>query len=672
MPEKIKIAQALFGYRDGHHLVAASVTLEPRIRQFLATVTDGSGPEERDGFKEALTGLPVPDSNYYALFCTWPAPEMARPGCVWSHVLLLDIADLAQISDLNKLRSYFKRPDSISKFENIKLPLDVSVSSFDSRLSPLHDLRRLELLLRNLYEEPDQGIVILDENSKPWLDIVFNVWSQQWPKLRRTFAFSTASLADRRLSGVKFDLQIAPLASARLWRRNETPTLVVAASIPNSDSPRPIWLEIAVNDLTAAMGESVRNFLFLYGSDVEKPRRAFSSLCLAYDQLEQHPNPDFVESLKLVGRLFPNKAEALRLKESVIIPKGNLEHAAAAATFLFENIEAQAYSEVPFDHAGLASTLWEKKREWVVWLLGHMVQQDGSPAIRSFAASIAKLVKASDLREISDRHPQLAPLLVKFNPLLAFEVDTWHLPSRVQSEIIEVLKETIQNPEDWAKVVGAMFISATYVSIHTSVEKAGDAVMWGAFRWLKEEISSQSLPSQPWREALSKPAFRLLASETSLPPDSLALCAWCVQSDAVFEVLSASRPDIKALAEQVSGVVPVPLRMSTSFLLMALGLRSANEDGVRLIVHTYYSVNDSLASRNYSSDSWALLTSELPNLGWRWDWDRCEKLRRAVHQVLSQYSTEQKASIKGVDKHVFNELSSLVRVEKNDSNDFSD
>lgn len=110
MVEQIKLQQALFGYRDGHNLLAASTALAPRVRQFLATITDSSGPENNTGFEGAFTGLPVPETDFYALFCTWPAPEMPRPGCVWSHVILIQLADLAQIPGLFLLRNLCSRP----------------------------------------------------------------------------------------------------------------------------------------------------------------------------------------------------------------------------------------------------------------------------------------------------------------------------------------------------------------------------------------------------------------------------------------------------------------------------------------------------------------------------------------------------------------------------------
>ena len=43
MPEQIKLQQALFGYRDGHNLLAASTALAPRVRQFLATEIKHTG-----------------------------------------------------------------------------------------------------------------------------------------------------------------------------------------------------------------------------------------------------------------------------------------------------------------------------------------------------------------------------------------------------------------------------------------------------------------------------------------------------------------------------------------------------------------------------------------------------------------------------------------------------
>ncbi len=60
MTQELKIEQALFGYRQGHHLLSSSVELVPQVRQFLANVTDLSGEENAAGFETGYTGLPFP------------------------------------------------------------------------------------------------------------------------------------------------------------------------------------------------------------------------------------------------------------------------------------------------------------------------------------------------------------------------------------------------------------------------------------------------------------------------------------------------------------------------------------------------------------------------------------------------------------------------------------
>src|ERR1035438_7653912 len=115
MPVEVALHQAVFGYDAGHNLLAASCPLSAESRRTLAVLTDTSGPWPASGFDHAFTGTLLPDMPYYALFCTWLAPEMPRPGCVWSHVLLIELADLAGLADLGELRHCFKKPTEIKK-----------------------------------------------------------------------------------------------------------------------------------------------------------------------------------------------------------------------------------------------------------------------------------------------------------------------------------------------------------------------------------------------------------------------------------------------------------------------------------------------------------------------------------------------------------------------------
>lgn len=303
-------------------------------------------------------------------------------------------------------------------------------------------------------------------------------------------------------------------------------------------------------------------------------------------------------------------------------------------------------------------------------LLGRLVRQKESPAASSFASGIANILQPSELRFISERQAELIPVLLSHRPALAFDAETWQLPGHTQSQIYEALSRLPLNQDDWAKILGAMFIAATDVAVREVVEKAGPHAMQGAFRWLDHGIAQDLLPSEPWRDALSVPAETLLSKE-QMPPGPLALCAWCLPRAAARRVLSASRQDIQELASQSLEVLPRPLRVPTSFLLVTLGLLSESEVGVKLLVNSFFTVHDALGSGDYSSDSWLLLSPELPYLGW-WNWDRCEKLRRATCDWLSHHVQSGNPLLKAALTPQHRELSKRVYAGDSHTGDFID
>lgn len=645
MSEQIILQQALCGYRDGHNVLTTSVILPPRVRQFLATITDSSGTESNQRFEGAFTGLPVPETDYYALFRTWPAPEMPRPGCVWSHVVLIHLADLARIPELFQLRNLCSRPSAPIDLAFYEQSLAFDIARIEKYETGEPDQRRLQFLIQALYENPEKGVVILDNESVSWENAVFEVWSQQWPRLRREFAFSTGSLGDRRLAGIPFDLQIAPLSSERLWRRTGVPTLLLNYLAP---TPRPFgetipqWIDVAEEDLRNESDWRFRRFLFEYGSDVEKPRAAYAKLAAIYKQSSTASDCVWADLLESVGESFPMPTEAVRFKQWLVTlpasldPSEKLERAWAIVSFLLESRHSAAYPNVDFDFANSAASLWKEKREQTITLLSRLVQRDEKPAALFFAEGIASAVDSASLRAIAEGHGELVPLVIRHNPALAFEVDTWKLRGQSQTHVYETVTKLSLSQTDWGKIVGAMFIAATYVSVREAVAMAGQFAMDGAFRWLEHQVAKEVLPSHAWRDALAPPAIALLGQTRDLRPDQLALTAWCVPVEEVRRILSASREDVQRLGEESPDAIPYPLRIPTAFLLLTLGLRENSDAAARMILRNFFAVHEALATGGHSSESWWLLSPELPTLSWWRDWDSCEKLRRAVRFSLSQ------------------------------------
>ena len=104
---RVPLQQTLHGYSEGHRLLASSIDLPTRDAKTVLMMSDASGPAATIGEEGYLTGYPLPESGHYALARTWAAPEMPRPGCVWTHTILIDF------SDIPALRRRWRSPEAI-------------------------------------------------------------------------------------------------------------------------------------------------------------------------------------------------------------------------------------------------------------------------------------------------------------------------------------------------------------------------------------------------------------------------------------------------------------------------------------------------------------------------------------------------------------------------------
>src|SRR5262245_18558864 len=107
------IQQTLHGYQDGHRLLGGSVAISPEDRRRMLTLSDSPDAASLKDAESLLMGFPLPSEKFYVLAKTWAAPEVDRPGCVWTHSLLLDSEGLKAPSALDYL-PLFRRPNTAS------------------------------------------------------------------------------------------------------------------------------------------------------------------------------------------------------------------------------------------------------------------------------------------------------------------------------------------------------------------------------------------------------------------------------------------------------------------------------------------------------------------------------------------------------------------------------
>lgn len=310
-PPAVTVHQCLFGYEGGHRLLAASLQLPPEAASLLLLLSDLAPGLTTSEVESYWTGVPLAGAKYYALMRTWRAPEISRPGCVWTHALLVGFTDIARFADLAVLAGYTTRPRVAEAFDQYAEPLPLgerSLSGGDGDL--VRGIAQGDALrvIRALYAARAEGI--LSDRPEALAGAIFAVWSQQWPRLRRAFSFRTATSGSASaIPGVRFDLRVM-LGSGRESAR---PTGVPAVQ-PDD------WEVVAIEDLLSARPTDFRRFLWRYGSDIRRGRERFRFLAQVYraTRTRRFTSGKLEETLLAVSRVLPTPDDGRVLKEDLV------------------------------------------------------------------------------------------------------------------------------------------------------------------------------------------------------------------------------------------------------------------------------------------------------------------------------------------------------------------
>ena len=291
-----QVDQALFGYSDGHRQIAASLQLPSKDLYNLSAASDLAGGAKLSADESYLTGLPLAESRHYALIRTWPAPEMPRPGCVWSHVLLIDFRLLSSHSDLSEFLGLLARPVEL----NSKLygnPISLALPR-SARATPHHE--SVMELIRSYYS--DNPVFLDGKVERDSLEAaILAVWSQQWPRLRTSFSFRTAAGGERRKSElIKFDVQVgsrpAPVEGEEADER---------------------WIAAAAADAQTGRVTPLRRFLWRYGRDLVAPKKHYRTLVELFVETENRSEVSSEQAIRIFNA-FPELGDGEILKRDIL------------------------------------------------------------------------------------------------------------------------------------------------------------------------------------------------------------------------------------------------------------------------------------------------------------------------------------------------------------------
>ena len=643
LDKSIRVHQALHGYSDGHRLLACSTTLKARDQKTMLVMSDVSGAGANLNTDGYLTGYPLPDSGVYAVARTWAATELARPGCVWTHTILVDFADLANLPSMSFLGAVFRRP--AVGFQQLDYADSLTVERRDDE-KPMSVVTRdsLKRILAALYGYPKDKVLSATTEASPQL--VFAVWSQQWPRLRRIFRFCTTSFSDRSTEGASFDLQFTPMHD-----RSYRSRFVDVIDVDRTSFPSYSWLEDAAQDISSGKDGTLRRFLKDVGGDIAGGREMFAPLCSLHTMIPHFGagSESIDHAISLIDTAFDvTSAGSLRalLVSAVARHPENLNE--RSADFLLKHLDMLSRGELRDE---LGSAIWRFKPEQLMHLVA-----DGTP-LSDFAESTIKHLDASLLIEAATRDSSLVPQILSLRPDLLSGTEIWSIRG-------DWVHDVIRDPaKDSDATVRNILLAGRSDLAQQTVEAFGASRVLQLLSGIVE-----GEPSEAVRNSL--PVWFDISAQEAVPVAEFLISQSKTNALVLLSIAKRTYPDFvpnqigtdpwATAIKNISGRLDEDSQQYLAAYLLARAFGYRSHSQVDLIEFAFDEVYFGAFNNKLADEAWQLLERSLPRSWWV-DWDHCQRLRDAVTDMFVNRDLAPEGFTRITrDNSLFTELSRLA------------
>ncbi|MCS6295964.1 MAG: hypothetical protein H8K09_07015 [Nitrospira sp.] len=631
--------QFLHGYANGHRLLECSINLPDDLSRSVLRLSDISGTNMAPGFEEYITGYPLTSINAYALAKTWYAPEMPRPGCVWTHTIVVPQVAMALIRSLGGLKKLFKRP-------GLDAPTGSYTKSFHWKEEHLFEASTplpsdlMGVILSLHYQKDSTPIILAAKTSSEYENIVFSLWSQMWPHLRMNFTFCTGALSARTFDKHPFDVLCVPKARTR---EIVTDMKSVGSSDPvvaNSGTHNiPAWALEASKDASKIEGGAFRRFLWSV-SDEKSQRTDFVSYVRIFEALNERIGT--VDLISLVAELFPEPRMGRFLKQFLFNGESNdvIAPSHEEQDILFALGTTNKYlgfNGVELNLRSRGGKLFEKHPNAGNWLITQLFQSNLNPLGEEIIAGLISCIEPETAYQVTKNQLRFLPALFRANPSLASASELWRAGGGRKRELFEAIASHKDLDAGLIKkITRAILDSESDYLVSRALVLWGKDAVFGVLDWLTAHngpppetclsaLQSHVVPVIEWIKNTEITSFRSLFALVRIVAPSVT----SILHDDTAMWLSAFR-NLKSAGDEKS------LNYVSAFLL-ALALGNAQPSPLDLLSESFECVHEAARTESLSDSAWMIVEPFVPELSWISNWDKCERLRRGLVMAFVRF-----------------------------------
>lgn len=621
-----KLHQTLHGYNCGHHLLASSIKLSDKSMRKMEKMSDLSGSTTEKGFEQYYTGYYLPDEQYYVIACTWYAPEMNRPGCVWTHSLLIEEDAMSDWKEhIIELLNLFKRPqDSISyiSYEKEIVIQDTREDSFALKQE------KLKYIMWAIWGKSYPVIVPVDRANEYTYETLYILFCQ-YKNLKKGFSFSTGALTIRQYDRELLDLQMVMRSNIRVSiGDNKVNILEDGENIKKY----PLWINFLFEMFIDNNLKDILKFRNGFPKEFSEPKyfNMFIKMYLALDI--QHDRFNILDCLQIIDALGDNKEV---LTSSLL------------------NLYMNNYFGFKIDYVAFMRFSLSKKwvnlgKEEYCFLVDNSLKTQMNDA-KKFVKDIAYIEERKEIevilklyaKEISidifenftDKDIDICCLFVTLNPRFATETWIWKQDKNFQQSILQCLKgKTLETKlaktiverairtsdidlcYNIYKVFGEQCLSyllvevcrqgVRYVQKHKSLKKVCSQKTELCFKFLCEQVGRNKFEDGLFFVELFDPHKLMLS------PDEFKIMQdvfYNMKNDMLFEEYES--------------------KIARFYIVLILKNEYKFPDDI--LSFSFARVYSELANQKFPQDEWEKMEYLMPEFGYH-NWDRCKRLKKSL------------------------------------------
>lgn len=307
----ITLHQMLHGYKLGHNYIQGSIVL-PSTHDMdkIATLSDWSEYVGVDGMRDYITAYPLDESPYYVVAKTWYADEMHRPGCVWTHSLLIQKEDFEKISDFCNLLYLFEVPLT-ENYENYSTPRAFVEDAKEAatHLSDIGENRAAEVYESLLSTTP--SFILAELTSQQSQELLLTLLNYVPTEIMKNKSICSGTASPRAYDGQYLSLQfVTHDGNAVKYLSNK------------STAPWSQLVGISAVNNRPQLANLIRHYQDELGDSVEK-LSGFLNVVVLINRTckdEEEKQQVLLEIINTLSKTYPNQQDGKVFKSAVFQP----------------------------------------------------------------------------------------------------------------------------------------------------------------------------------------------------------------------------------------------------------------------------------------------------------------------------------------------------------------